>query len=148
MRRIRRECKRGWIVDGVLRTALACHSRKHRGKRTRSVWMEPWSDASAIVVRRGLCAPVSFSFRTPSSHMSACTEPFFDFRDKFLRLSSVSCSPRGGRTEEGTRMVGSMTNSPRMESLSLKRARKLVGLVLKVFVWEWRVSLPLAAGSA
>ena len=53
--------------------------------------------------------------------------------------------------EDGMRMHGSMTNSPRMVSCSLERERKLVGLVLKVAESEGGAGeegmLPLATDS-
>jgi hypothetical protein len=81
-----------------------------------------------MAVRRGLVPPEE----DPSSHISAFTELYLDAKQRFLRSSSVSFSPRRGNMEDGMCMQGSMTNSPWMACCSLESARKLVGLDLKV----------------
>ena len=87
---------------------------------------------SAMVVRRSLRLRVALSFEEGeggSSHISVSREPSVEVNDKFFR--SCSFQPSFGNKEDGMRMDGSMTNSPRMGVHSVESEKKLVGFVLK-----------------
>ena len=98
-----------------------------------------------MVVRRSFCLLVALSLEEGQggrSHISVSTHSYLDVNDKFFRSSSDSLSPRGDNREDGMRMDGSMTNSPRMGVYSVESKRKLVGLVLKAGGAEGLLELP------
>lgn len=97
--------------------------QSNRQHTTRAV-TEPLSEPTSSVVRFvDFLESEGWAARAPSSHISALTDPCVECKDKFFLSASLSSEDRGGRRDVGMVMPGSMTYSPLIELLSLKRCK-------------------------